>query len=201
MLIRTFIISAYRIPTAAMMPNLLPGDFIFANKLAYGFFGKSSPRPGDVILFDCPKDISVRCIKRVIALPGDTVQLRKGELIVNGVAAEYEELKSQNFANILGREQFLFSNEKIMSLNRDILVRKRMDPAEDFGPEIVPEGKVFVLGDNRVKSEDSRSWGGVALESIRGKVYLIWLSLDWDKAWAEGKLPSIRTDRFFVRVR
>ena len=154
LVLRSFIAEPYKIPSSSMMPNLLIGDFILVNKFSYGlrlpitnqkFVAIGEPARGDVVVFKPPHDPENNWIKRVIGLPGETIELRKGELYVNGEHVE---------------QQF------------------DMTPNEtDFGPFPVPEGKYFVMGDNRNNSKDSRAWGvgAIPYERITGRAhFVIW---------------------------
>ncbi len=151
-LLRFFVVSAYRVSSSSMEDTLLEGDYIFVNKLAYKY--GTSPQTGDIIVFKYPNNPRKDFIKRIVALPGQTVQIADKVLYVDGQVAEIP----------------------IHSKHID----KRIIPGDlsfrdNFGPYVVPEGNYFVMGDNRDDSRDSRFWGPVPEENIRGKaVFIYW---------------------------
>jgi signal peptidase I len=157
--IRTFVIQAFKIPSGSMKPTLLVGDHILVNKFIYGiklpFTDKilvslSEPERGDVVVFKFPLDTRKDYIKRVIGLPGDRVQLVNKQLLINGRPTE--------------------DPHASYSVNGSM----RM-----FGPVTVPSGHLFVMGDNRDESSDSRVWGFVPRPYLKGKAFLIYWS--WDR--------------------
>lgn len=162
--IRTFVVQAFKIPSGSMEPTLLVGDHILVNKFIYGikipFTDKtlipiSDPEREDVIVFIYPMDTSKDFIKRVIGLPGDTVEMKDQRITING----------ESFEDNHG----VFTRD--LSSDRG-LVRE----GSAFGPVKVPEGKLFVMGDNRDHSYDSRFWGFVPIESVKGKAFIIYWS-------------------------
>jgi signal peptidase I len=172
--VRTLVIQAFKIPSGSMENTLLIGDHIFVNKFVYGYhvpyttgrvFSFSSPNHGDIIVFVFPEDPSKDFIKRVIAVPGDTVEIRNKEVILNGKPIH------ENYTR--------FAEGK----TADGLVRSR----DNMPPVTVPEGKYFVMGDNRDRSYDSRFWGFVDEDAIIGKALFIYFSVDWgvDLRWYE----------------
>ncbi|MBK9040238.1 MAG: signal peptidase I [Bdellovibrionales bacterium] len=204
---RTFIVSAYRIPSTSMMPSLFPGDFIFAYKLPFGIplplmekvkLGGGPLRRGDIAIFPCPNNPDSSCIRRIIGLPGDRLVIRGKRLIVNGEAAQYMKVEGETeilegFGNYSVALQETLGNS-----SHKILVGPRRD-SENFGPTIVPPGHVFVMSDHRDQGEDSRSWGVVAVRSLEAKLGFIWLSLGWEEqrgSW----LPQVRWPRLFQSV-
>ncbi len=167
--IRTFFVQAFKIPSSSMVPTLQIGDHLLVNKLAYGiripFLEKNlvrfgTPKPGDIIVFIYPQDVTKDFIKRVIAVAGDVVEVRDKHVVVNGAPRDNEHAY---FAD--GRNQTGGSS-----------------PRDNFGPVTVPPEHVFVMGDNRDRSLDSRFWGFVSLDAIHGRAFLIYFSIDWD-AW------------------
>jgi len=163
--IRTFVVQAFKIPSGSMEPTLEIGDHILVNKFIYGvkipftsiqLFPLEKPKRGDVIVFIYPLDPSKDFIKRVVAVEGDTVKMVSRKLYINGVEAPD--------AHGVYTEQSAFPGE----------VQKR----DNFGPVAVPKGALFVLGDNRDRSLDSRFWGFVPLADVRGKAFIIYWS--WD---------------------
>jgi signal peptidase I len=159
------------IPTESMVPTLLVGDVLFANRLAYGFHLPllstaevvrwSTPERGDVIVFNAPPTISnfeTLFIKRVAAVAGDTIEVRDQRIILNGKPLTYTQVSGNGALEINGR-----STHKVHLASNSFA---------DFGPMVVPAGHVFVLGDNRNNSADSRVWGPLALERVRGKAHI-----------------------------
>lgn len=158
--VRTFIMQAYKIPSGSMIPTLLPGDYIFVNRLAYGIrmpykgylvrWGKV--KRGDIVVFVFPEDRKKDFVKRVIALPGEEVKIKNKKIYINNVEIE--------------DKWGIFSDSNYIGYPRD-----------DFGPVKVPPDSVFVLGDNRDESNDSRYWGFVPIENIKGKPLIIYFSI------------------------
>jgi signal peptidase I len=168
--IRTFIVQAFKIPSGSMIPTLQIGDHILVNKLAYGIrvplwghylvdFGKV--QRGDVIVFIFPEDRSKDFIKRVVGVAGDTVEIRGKKIYINGQQVE------DPYAHFEGDDP-----QNILPASRD-----------DYGPTKVPENHLFVMGDNRDRSYDSRFWGFVNLDAVRGKAFLIYWSWDGSDRW------------------
>ncbi|MFQ6008787.1 MAG: signal peptidase I [Candidatus Zixiibacteriota bacterium] len=167
-LLRIFIVSAYRVNSASMEDTLLEGDFIFVNKLAYKYGG--TPQAGDIIVFKYPNNPKKEFIKRIVALPGQTVQIADKVLYVDEQVAEIP----------------------IHSKNID----KRIIPADlsfrdNFGPYVVPPENYFVLGDNRDDSRDSRFWGPVPKENIKGKAVFVYWSWKPDPDAPAWEFPYI----------
>lgn len=213
--VRTFVMTGYKVPTSSMAPTLLPGDLIFSNRLPYGFrfpmfniqWGSGEPQVGELIVFTYPDQPQVRYVKRVIGLPGDRIEMIDDQLIVNGEKLSYsnapEEL-SRKFAGSMdiSMDDFsLVSEKSSTSAERVLLLKKNKNSATQakFGPYIVPPKQVFVLGDNRDSSDDSRYWGVVPMDLIEGRVFLVWLSLNWQKKIWDHRLPTVRWERTWLR--
>ena len=154
---RSFFIQAFRIPSESMEKTLLVGDFLFANKLIYGpkipfinarLPGIRDPKPGDIIIFKYPGDRDTDYIKRCVAVAGQTVELRGTELYIDGV------LQEESFSRY----------KDIPGYNRQ------------YGPLKIPEGHIFMMGDNRDNSADSRAWGPLPLDLVLGKAMFIYFS-------------------------
>lgn len=204
-LVRTFLIGVYKVPTGSMQPALKPGDFIFANKLAYGItfpFSEKKilsrePERGDVIVFtykDQPKTIYV---KRVMGIPGDKIEILKDRLVINGIKLDYKLI--EDLANNPQPDLFDVWEESSLKTTNHVIFEKT-PLSKSFGPLVVPPGEFFVMGDNRDASDDSRYWGTISEEGILGRVSLIWLSLDWRKSLAEERMPRVRWERIFTSV-
>jgi signal peptidase I len=164
--IRTFVIQAYKIPSGSMKPTLLVGDHILVNKFIYGvkvpYFRNTlipikEPAKGDIVVFIYPEDRSKDFIKRVIATSGDTVEIRNKKIYLNGR---------------------LYKDNKGVYVDNFILPGS-VQPRDNFGPVTVPPSSLFVMGDNRDQSYDSRFWGFVDLKDVLGKAVVIYWS--WDR--------------------
>lgn len=188
LVIRSFIIEPFRIPSGSMMPTLLVGDFILVNKFSYGLrlpvvntriVDLGSPQRGDVIVFKYPEDPAIDYIKRVIGVPGDKVAYRDKMLYLNDKPVLQEDIGSYvgSGSGVIMTGASL-RNEQLEEVQHKILI---LPEASDRGFEFaVPEGEYFVLGDNRDNSRDSRFWGTVPEENLVGKAFLIWMN--WDSA-------------------
>lgn len=153
-LIKENTIMAYKIPSGAMLPTIFIGDHILVNRI----INKShSPKVGDIIVFEYPKDPKTDYIKRIVAIGGDKLEVLNKNLIVNDI--EQNEIYAQHV------DSRILDNET--------------SPRDNFGPITVPNNSVFVMGDNRDNSYDSRFWGFVRLDQIKGKAISIYWS--WDK--------------------
>jgi signal peptidase I len=180
--IRAFVVQAFKIPSGSMKNTLLIGDYILVNKFIYGVkvpftqitaIPVKEPKRGEIIVFKFPKDPSKDFIKRVVAVGGDTVQIKEKKVYVNG------ELQDNDFA--VHSDSRIFSNPRLYP--QDLLRR------DNLGPISVPQGKLFVMGDNRDESNDSRFWGFVDVSAVKGKAFIIYWS--WDK----NKKVGVRWDR------
>ena len=175
LVIRTFVIQAFKIPSGSMIPTLLVGDHILVNKFLLGtpvdipftdinlfrMPGIRKPQRGDIVVFKYPEDPKRDFIKRVVGIGGDVVYGKDKEIFVNGrkLAEPY-----------------------IQHVDSSIKPGE-MDRRDNFGPVVVPKGSVFVMGDNRDQSYDSRFWGFVDDSLIKGKALIIYWSLDSDRTW------------------
>lgn len=203
LIVRNYLVTAYKVPTGSMQPTLKPGDFIFASRTAYGVsipfsnkkWNTSTPERGDLVVFNYPNQPGITYVKRVIGLPGDRVQITKGRLSINDQPLKYEKTPEANKDNP-NPELFDIYQENSEDQNWRVIFQKQSED-KDFGPLVVPPGEVFLLGDNRDASDDSRYWGTVPMSEVVGKVVLIWLSLDWQKKWGGDRYPSVRWERVF----
>jgi signal peptidase I len=165
--IRTFIVQAFKIPSGSMKETLLIGDHILVNKFLYGvklpftsttIIPYKEPQQGDIVVFKFPEDPDKDFIKRVVGVAGDVVEGRDKKIFVNHEP--------------LNHDYGIHKDSRIVPGN--------IQPRDNFGPLVVPEKSLFVMGDNRDHSYDSRFWGFVNLKSVRGKAFLIYWS--WDKS-------------------
>ena len=163
--IRTFFVQAFKIPSGSMIPTLLIGDHILVNKFIYGvrnpltrelWIHGRTPRRREVIVFIFPKNRKLDFIKRVIGLPGEIVEIRNKQVFINGVPLK----------------------EPYVQHTDPRILPKELSPRDNFGPVKVPAGHLFVLGDNRDQSHDSRFWGFVPIRDVKGKAFIIYFS--WD---------------------
>ncbi|HHF7344994.1 TPA: signal peptidase I [Legionella feeleii] len=181
LLLRSFLIEPFRIPSGSLEPTLLVGDFLAVNKFAYGIrlpvwekkvIPIANPKSGEIAVFRWPPDPSYDYIKRVIGVPGDKVSYHNKVLTING-----KEMK-QTFVEYTVDESsgkaVAKYRENLNGIEHDIFVRPDV-PAEDFDVE-VPAGQYFMMGDNRDDSADSRFWGFVEDSYLRGKAFLVWMS-------------------------
>lgn len=164
--IRTFVVQAFKIPSGSMLPTLQIGDHLLVNKFIYGIripflgtrvFEFRHPQHGDVIVFIYPQDETKDFIKRVVGVPGDRIEVRNKELYINGQKADDPNAHFDSSSPPMARS-----------------------PRDNFGPFEVPNGQVFVMGDNRDHSHDSRFWGTVKDEEILGKAFILYWSWDSD---------------------
>jgi signal peptidase I len=166
--IRTFVVQAFKIPTGSMEPNLLVGDHLLVNKFVFaptttGLERALLPmRPivrGDVVVFKFPEDPERDFIKRIVGLPGESIEVRGAQVLVNGTAI------AQPFAH------FLLPHDPNAPVNDG-------DPRERYGPVTVPAGHYFAMGDNRDNSQDSRYWGFLPSHYVKGRALMIYWSFD-----------------------
>ena len=174
MLLRGVMLEAFKIPSASMLPTLQVGDYLLVNKLRYGIRVPGSrrwlvrfgvPEPGDVIVFSDPKNVALSYVKRVIAVEGEVVEIRDKQVLVNG---QPRDVPAAYFAQ-----------------------RAHVQPdtrRDNLGPIVVPRGRVFVMGDNRDHSYDSRFRGFVKSIDVEGEALLVYWSADGDEG-------SVRWDR------
>lgn len=192
---RSICYEPFKIPSGSMIPTLLIGDFILVNKMSYGLKVPFSdwftdpiyittphyPERGDIIVFKYPVDPSLNYIKRVIGLPGDTVEMKDKIVYINGSpilpkpidGKKIMEDMDEKFKNV----HFKFFQEKIGEHENVYQIDEDSYLKSDFDKIIVPKDSFFVMGDNRDFSADSRYWGFVPFKNIRGKAVRIWFSL------------------------
>ena len=209
LVLRTFFVEAFKIPSGSMENTLLVGDFLLVNKLVYGAevpFTHSrlprvrEPQRGDVIVFEWPEDPSKNFVKRLVGVPGDTLQMRDGVLIRNGerVTERYVEHTEPDMDP--SPDDFRWQQDHLV---RTAAAAAGYHPSRNnWGPLVVPEMSYFVLGDNRDNSLDSRYWGFVPDSLVKGKPFVIYYSYAPDTskhsfAW----LTHIRWTRLGERIR
>jgi len=186
LLLRSFVVEPFRIPSGSMMPTLLVGDFILVNKFAYGIrlpvldtkiIEVSKPERGDVVVFRYPENPSIDYIKRVVGLPGDRIGYYNKQLFINDKPVPqtgWETYVGEGAGSAMTGAKLRV--EKLGQVTHKILIDTSRGTVE--GKFIVPEGHYFMMGDNRDNSNDSRYWGYVPEENLVGKAFMIWMS--WD---------------------
>ena len=176
------------VPTGSMKPTIMEGDRIFINKLAYDLkvpfttirvASWDDPQRGDIIVLFSPYD-GKRLVKRTVGVPGDSIEMRKSRLFVNGKMASYGKLEPAFFQAIPHDElpEFRFYKEGVAGRDHAVMLTPWRASVRDFGPVIVPRGSYFVMGDNRDDSFDSRMFGFVSREQIVGRATSVVASLD-----------------------
>jgi signal peptidase I len=203
-LFRTAVADWNPIPSSSMHPTLVEGDVVLVNRLAFDLKVPLSdiivariddPRRGDVVTFSSPKD-GTRLIKRLIAVPGDVVAMRRKKLFINGIAADYEAVDS--VAERLGDTWQVPADrvvERIADEERLIQWLPLASLRDDFGPTTVPEHHYLMLGDNRDNSIDSRSYGLVPRHLLIGRAHRVLVSVNIEDKWQP------RFDRFWMKLR
>lgn len=179
--LRTFVIQAFKIPSRSMVPTLLVGDHLLVNKFIYGVkipFSRKTlipftdPKRGDIIVFIYPRDRSKDFIKRVIGVSGDTIEIKNKKILLN----------DKEYTDSYG----IYSD--------NVIYPGVIQPRDNFGPITVPPGSLFVMGDNRDESADSRYWGFVDLKDVEGKAMIIYWS--WNR-----EETNVRWGRLFNLLR
>ena len=170
--LRFFVLSIMYIPTSNMQPTMERGDFIIGWRLAYGFplpltagqrLNQKLPRRGDIISFRFPGDEDQLIVRRVVAVPGDKIAIKEGHLVINGQEVEYIEDESEIVEKLPQEKGFHSLKKPLKGKMKQITI---------------PEGKFFVLSDNRSMGDDSKTWGLIPLENVESKIFWIWLSVD-----------------------
>lgn len=185
--VRSSIVDWYDVPSGSMEPSILPGDRICANKLAYGLRVPLTftwiarwghPAPGEIIIVHSPEEGGIRLVKRVIGKPGDTIQMKDNALMINGKVLDTKPLTAAEQASIEKTLMGEFSKETLNGREHlKMVVPGANSPLRTFGPVTVPEGKYWVMGDNRDKSKDSRVWGVVDEKKVTGRSSVVAFSL------------------------
>jgi signal peptidase I len=181
--IRTFVVQAFKIPSSSMEPTLQVGDYLLVSKFIYGIripvlntkiLQWKEPKRGDIVVFIYPKDRSKDFIKRVIATEGEKVEVTQNKIYINDQEIEdpWGHFEKNNWTQYL--------------------------QAKNFSPEVVPKDSLFVMGDNRDNSQDSRFWGFVHLDAVKGRAFIIYFS--WNRG-AQDLLDKIRWTRLGMLIR
>ena len=167
--VMTFVVQAFQIPTGSMEPTLLIGDFLLVNKLVYASTASSieekilprkAIRRQDIVVFKWPNDLTKDFVKRVIGLPGEKIEIKNKQVFVNDKPLD-EKYKVHNDSQIISKNDYYHYDDTIR---------------DNFGPVTVPAGHIFVMGDNRDNSGDSRYWGFLPLTYVKGRPWMIYFS-------------------------
>lgn len=195
--LRWSIVEPYVVPTGSMEPTLKTGDRLYASKCSYDFrfpfvgffsgkewvlFRTGSVKRGDIVLFRAPHEPSTTYVKRAVGIPGDTVEFRAGELWVNGerVARNVASNREVMYDIVSEKEKTLYL-ENLTGVNHYMILDNRgeQSASRNYEPRVVPPDHLLAVGDNRDNSNDSRFWGFVPYENLKGKAIFIWFS-GWD---------------------
>ncbi|MBX9586492.1 MAG: signal peptidase I [Gammaproteobacteria bacterium] len=202
LIIRSFIIQPYRVPTGSLEPTVMPGDFIVVKQYSYGLrlpvlqkkiYEVGEPKRGDIALFYYPEDTAVRFIKRVIGLPGDHIVYKNKTLTING-----KEMKQEVLGPAMNEDPgelpkpVIRKRENLDGVQHDIFISQDRGWFQEFDVTVPPR-HYFMMGDNRDYSADSRYWGTVPEEYLIGRAFAIWLSWDSNKT-------NVRWNRLFTEI-
>ncbi|UZE95228.1 signal peptidase I [Alkalimarinus alittae] len=176
LVLRSFLVEPFQIPSGSMLPTLLVGDFILVNKFSYGVrlpvagtkvLEVGDPQRGDVMVFRYPVDQKTNYIKRVVGVPGDIISYRNKTLYINN-----KKIEETHVANLPPMQLF---EEQLGAVSHQIYKTSRTRPGQGEGEWEIPQGHYFMMGDNRDNSNDSRYWGLVPDEMVVGKAFAIWM--------------------------
>lgn len=189
LLLRSFLVEPFRIPSGSMIPTLWVGDFILVNKYAYGIrlpvvnkkiIDVGAPQRGDVVVFRFPAEPSTDYIKRIVGLPGDRIEYRNKTIFINGEAVPQTMMGPYTEVSTGIPLPAKLQMEAINGVQHEMVIHPDYFGRLDGGDWRVPEGSYFVMGDNRDNSNDSRAWGFVPERNLVGKAFMIWMN------WSSG---------------
>jgi signal peptidase I len=210
LLLRAFVVEAFQIPSGSMIPTLVVGDHIFVSKVAYAVgvpftnlkiveLGK--PKRGDVVVFKYPPDQSIDYIKRVVGLPGETIEVRHNEVFINGRPMTREELhepcSARDGSDDDARRSCEVWLEHLDGKTHVVHQEPIRSNGSDFSPVTIPAGHYFCMGDNRDDSKDSRVWGFVPFELIKGRALVTW----WSRDPSRGGVVALGIADWFSSIR
>jgi signal peptidase I len=193
LVVRSFLVEPFQIPSGSMLPTLKVDDFILVNKYEYGVrlpvvgtkvIPYKDPARGDVMVFKFPENPKINFIKRVVGVPGDRIRYQNKQLFINNELVEVELTQAPSLQNRMGRY-----TEKLGEVSHDIY--KANSAPRVNKTWVVPEGHYFVMGDNRDNSNDSRFWGFVPDELVVGKAFAVWMH--WENVFS---VPSFEQNRW-----
>ena len=212
LILRALVIQAFRIPTGSMKDTLLIGDFLLVNKFIYGVRTPSrfplinkeiphvrlpafkKPKRGEIIVFKYPLDERLDYIKRCIAVAGDTLEIKDGDVYINSRAEGTKEFIGRKYDPEDGHYVLEYLMKSSEGKKYTIRHYDKYNNLDNYGPIVVPEGHLFMMGDNRDNSQDSRWWGTLPLDNVVGQAMIIYFS--WDKRVALHKIfKKIRWQR------
>ncbi len=191
------------VPSGSMNPTIVEGDRILVDKQAYGLrvpftttrlTQGSDPQRGDIVIFDSPKN-GITLVKRIVGLPGETIEMRNEQLLINGVEVDYSvapDVADTDLPQATRAQDHQYAIEKLTERPHSIMVLPRRAAMRSFGPTVVPPGQYLFLGDSRDNSEDSRFIGFASRDSIVGRAFRVAYSLDADRWYRP------RSDRFLT---
>jgi signal peptidase I len=189
LLIRSFLVQPFRVPTGSLEPTVQPGDLIVVNQFAYGLrlpvlntkiVAVGEPKVGDIALFRLPLNPAVVYVKRVVGTPGDHIVYKNKMLAINGKTMKQEPFGSGEAIEYSTGQPVELKLEHLTNVDHRIYIRPYANLDEDFDI-VVPEGHYFMMGDNRDNSGDSREWGFVPEKNLIGKAFGVWMSWDSKK--------------------
>ena len=208
LVIRTFVVEAFKIPTGSMENTLLVGDFLLVNKAVYGSEipiagarvpGFTEPARQDVVVFLPPHDPTKNYVKRIVGMPGDTLEMRHKVLFLNGEPVPEPYARHRDLftdpSDARMRWQYAYVTDESIRRNQYRPTR------DNWGPIAVPAGKYFALGDNRDNSEDSRYWGFLDASAIRGRPMFVYYSFNRDPLHPFSWLTDVRWNRIGEAIR
>lgn len=218
LVVRTGFYEPFSIPSGSMIPTLLVGDYLFVSKFSYGYSRHSLPfslplipgpgrawfteaRRGDVVVFKTPDDNRTDFIKRIVGLPGDTIQLQSSVLYINGVAAPRERAGDFSYTKGSALLRVARFRETLPDGRSHYVLEQTESAPQDNTPlYAVPPGHYFAMGDNRDDSQDSRYIGPIPAENLVGRAEAIWFSIDgtWWRVWEW--FSTLRASRLFTRI-
>lgn len=193
LVLRSFLVEPFKIPSGSMLPTLEIGDYILVNKFAYGlrlpvlgteFYAIGKPQRGDILVFRYPENPSINFIKRVVGVPGDVVRYQDKQLFINGQQVDHK-LAAQFPPS---QPRVAIYNETLGMVDHEVQIelRRNFQPAQEWK---VPDESYLVLGDNRDNSRDSRFWGYVPDQLIVGKAFAIWMHMPrWVPSFSRNRL-------------
>ncbi len=217
-LIRSFLLEPFSIPSGSMYPNLKVGDYLFVSKSSYGFSRHSfpfsvpvipkrilyeQPNRGDIVVFKTPEDNKTDYIKRLIGLPGDKIRIENNEIFINDKKIAREKLGNEKYKNLeVEKYKETLPNGKFYYVYEIVEELPYFD-TDNFSEIVISENEFFVIGDNRDNSQDSRFIGNIPKENLVGKALVVMLSFDsekgsWWKFWTW--ISALRKDRFFFSL-
>ena len=207
-LVRALFVEAFKIPSGSMEGTLLVGDFLLVNKLVYGaelplthkrFPALRSPQRGDVIVFSYPVNPATNFVKRVVGIAGDTVEMQDGVLIRNGGRVHEPYVRRTSPNTDPAGDEFRWQKDYLVK-SAQAAPRGYHPSRNNWGPIIIPPKHLFVLGDNRDNSLDSRYWGFVADSLVRGQPMFVYYSYVHDSVSKVNWLTHIRWQRLLTRI-